>query len=26
MPLSEFALIDRYFRVCGAQRSDVLAA
>jgi thiamine-monophosphate kinase len=24
MPLSEFALIDRYFRVCGAQRSDVL--
>jgi len=25
MPLSEFALIDRYFRVCGAQRSDVLA-
>jgi thiamine-monophosphate kinase len=25
MPLSEFALIERYFRVCGAQRPDVLA-
>src|SRR2546423_9422132 len=25
MPLSEFALIERYFRGCGAQRPDVLA-
>jgi thiamine-monophosphate kinase len=25
MPLSEFALIERYFRSCGAQRPDVLA-
>src|SRR5260370_20463846 len=25
MPLSEFALIERYFRTCGAQRPDVLA-
>jgi len=25
MPLSEFALIERYFRTCGAQRADVLA-
>src|SRR3989440_12227347 len=25
MPLSEFALIERYFRACGAQRPDVLA-
>ena len=25
MPLSESALIERYFRVCGAQRPDVLA-
>jgi thiamine-monophosphate kinase len=24
MPLSEFALIERYFRICGAHRSDVL--
>jgi thiamine-monophosphate kinase len=24
MPLSEFALIERYFRTCGAQRADVL--
>jgi len=23
MPLSEFALIERYFRTCGAQRADV---
>src|SRR5438874_10096276 len=25
MPLSESALIERYFRTCGAQRPDVLA-
>src|ERR1700752_418863 len=25
MPLTEFELIDRYFRDCGARRSDVLA-
>jgi thiamine-monophosphate kinase len=25
MPLSEFALIERYFRACGAQRADVVA-
>jgi thiamine-monophosphate kinase len=25
MPLSEFALIERYFRSCGAQRPDVVA-
>src|SRR5256885_11521225 len=25
MPLSESALIERYFRACGAQRPDVLA-
>jgi thiamine-monophosphate kinase len=24
MPLSEFALIERYFRTCGAQRADVV--
>ncbi|MGH8134487.1 MAG: thiamine-phosphate kinase [Steroidobacteraceae bacterium] len=24
MPLSEFALIERYFRACGAQRADVV--
>ena len=26
MPLSEFALIERYFRVCGTQRADVRLA